>query len=230
MLLTRARAHLGGANITLTAANGIQIGRFNGGGDFRINNDVTNFTVTASGVLTIAADITVADGTRSGGDIALTGGSIAFGAAARTITGTAIRLTGAATGTADLTLIASGTVRTDNSITLTGAGNLTLTSTGGDVRILDDISTEGGLTLNGATGINLNGGVGAKTLSGAIITLTGAARSNQDLTLTASGILTINNDITLTGADLTLALSGMGAIVGPGRPRLTASRGEPHAD
>ena len=216
---------LGGAAITLTSTNGIQIGRFTRGGDFRTNNDVTSLAVNASGMLTIAADITVADGTRSGGDITLTGGSIAFGAAARTITGTAIRLTGAATGTADLTLIASGTVRTDNSITLTGAGNnLTLMSTEGGVRILADISTGGALTLSGATEINLRGGAaGVRALAGAAITLTGAARSDRALTITAGGILTINNDITLTGADLTLTLSGMGAIVTTGRPTLTAS-------
>ena len=196
---------LSGGAITLTSAMGIEIGRFTGRGEFRPNNDAANFTVTASGVLTIAADITVADGTRSGGDIALTGGSIAFGAAARTITGTTIRLRGAATGTADLTITASGLLRINSNITLTGAGDLTLSG--------------------GTDGINFNGGVAVgemKTLSGAAITLTGAARSNRDLTITASGILTINNDITL-GSGLTLALSGAGAIVGTERPRLTAS-------
>ena len=226
---------LSGGAITLTSAttsaSGIEIGRFTGRGEFRPNNDAANLTVTASGVLTIAADITVADGTRSGGDIALTGGSIAFGDAARTITGRAIRLRGAATGTADLTITVSGTLRTDSSITLTGNTNpaLTLMSTGGVVRILAALSTTGALTLNGATEINLRGGVAAgemKTLNGAAITLTGAARSNRDLTITASGILTINNDITLTSSGptgLTLALSGAGAIVATARPRLTAS-------
>ena len=194
---------LTGAAITLTSASGIDIGRFSGSsGAFEVNRRVANLTVTATGVLTIAGSITVADEATEG-DIALTGGSIDFGDAARTITGRAIRLRGAATGTADLTLTARGLLRINSTIALTG----------------------GDLTLSGATEINLNGGVDVgqiKTLSGAIITLTGAARSNRALTLDASGTLTINNDITL-GSGLTLALSGAGAIVATGRPRLTAS-------
>ena len=311
---------LSGGAITLTSAGGIQIGRFNGRGTFFANGIVANLTVTASGVLTIAGNITAA--AASGGDIGLTGGSIAFGDAARTITGTAITLTGVATGTADLTITASGTLTINDNIgigtgalTLRGAGaivgtgrprltastvslrqdaafvgarpfifgttttpidslalttdaaqevlnwmiiedtnltvtsalnvtvrnaigsgesgrnlgngNLTLESTGGVVRIMADISTTGDLTLDASTAINLNGG-GAKTLTGAIITLSGNARSNRDLTITASGTLTINNDITLTGADLTLTLRGAGAISNGGnvgRNRLTLTAG-----
>ena len=105
-----------------------------------------------------------------------------------------------------------------------GDGSITLTSTGGAIRILADISTTGDLTLDASTLINLNGGAGAKTLSGANVTLTGAVLSNRDLTLTASGTLTINSDITLTGDGLTLALSGAGAIGDGGTPTvLTAS-------
>ena len=53
-----------------------------------------------------------------------------------------------------------------------GTGDLTLTSTGGAVRILANITTGGAITLSGGTGgINFNSGVGAKTLSGAAITL-----------------------------------------------------------
>ena len=217
-----------GQNITLTSsANGIQIGRFNGRGTFFTNGIVANLTVNAQGVLTIAADITVASTAASGGGIVLTGGSIAFGAAARTITGGAIALRGAAGGTADLTLTARGTLRVNSNIALTGGTNpaLTLMSTEGGVRILAaEISTTGNMTLSGATGINLNSG-GAKTLSGAAITLNGNARSNRDLTLTTtSGALTINNNITVTGATRTLALRGAGAIVATtGRPRLAAS-------
>ena len=220
---------LSGGDIALTSASGIQIGRFTGAGDFRVNNSVANLTVNAQGTLTIAANITVDSTATSGGDIRLlTGGSINFGAAARTITGTTIRLRGAATGTADLTLTARGLLRINSNINLTSGTNptLTLMSTEGAVRVLADISTTGNMTLSGATEINLNGGVAAgeaKTLSGAIITLTGDARSNRALTITASGTLTINNDITLTGSGLTLALSGAGAIVGTERPRLTAS-------
>ena len=219
------RILLSGQNITLTSANGIEIGRIIRRGVFLMNKSVANFIVTADGTLTIAANITVASTTTTGGDIALTGGSIDFGAAARTITGRAITLSGAARGTADLALTASGILKIKNNITLTGAGSLTLISTGGAVRILDNITTTGNITLSGGTnGINFNNGAGAKTFSGAIITLTGVVVSNRDLTITASGTLTINNDITLTGSGLTLALSGAGAIVGTAdRPRLTAS-------
>ena len=81
-------------------------------------------------------------------------------------------------------------------------GSLTLTSTGGVVRILENISTGGNITLIGGTGgINFNGRA-AKTLSGAAITLRGDARSNRDLTLTATnsgGALTLSGEIVLTG-------------------------------
>ena len=293
------RILLRGGAITLTSAMGVRIGRFSGSGSFFANGGVANLTVNAQGALTIAGNITVASTAASGGDIGLTGGSIAFGDAARTITGRAITLSGAATGTADLTITASGTLTINNDIgigtgalTLRGAGaisnggnvganrltltagtvsleqdaafvgarpfnfstttdllittdaaqdvldwmivanrnltvtsalnvivrsaigplegvrnlgngNLTLESTGGAVRILADISTDGELTLDGATGINLNGG-GAKTLAGAIIMLTGNARSNRDLTITATGVLTINNNINIGTRALTL--------------------------
>ena len=96
---TDSLIELRGGAITLTSAMGIQIGRLNGRGAFLTNGIVANLTVTASGVLTIAGNITVASTAASGGDIRLTGGSIAFGDAARTITGRAITLSGAATGT-----------------------------------------------------------------------------------------------------------------------------------
>ena len=135
---------LNGANITLTAANGIELGRLTRLGGFRINNDIANLTVTASGVLTIAADITADSTARSGGNIALTGsGSITFGAAARTITGRTITLSGGsitfgaeartisgvditlmgvAASDANLTINASSTLTLNSNIALTGAG------------------------------------------------------------------------------------------------------------
>ena len=259
---------------------------------------------------------------RSGGDIELRGRRedamamitpIAF-TDARTITGRAIRLRGAATGAADLTLTASGTLRIDNDIdigantltltsgvgaisnggaapdarpTLTastvslaqvdafaatrlftfaaaigslvlitivnqdvlswmifentnltvqssarvrvtaaigsggrnlGDGDLTLRSTGGNIRIQENISTMGDIILSGLTEINLNSTPtstpGTVTLTGAAITLTGAARSNRALTITATGVLTINNNINigtgtldLTGTSLTFGSS-----------------------
>ena len=294
------RILLRGGAITLTSAMGIQIGRFSGAGTFSTNGGVANLTVTASGVLTIAGNITVASTAASGGDILLTGGSIAFGDAARTITGRVITLTGAATGTADLTITASGTLTINNDIdigagaltlsgagaivnggaanltastvsleqdavftttepfafgTITslaliteaaqvvydwmivtdrnltvesagtvfvrsaiggsgdrnlGAGDITLESTGGTVRIFVDITTGGAITLIGGTGgINFDSR-GAKTLSGGTVMLSGNARSNRDLTLTTtSGALTLNGDIT-TG---TRTLSLMGATI-----------------
>ena len=289
---------LSGQDITLTAAGGITVGRLNGSGIFFVNNSAANFTVTASGVLAIAADITVDSTATSGGDIALTGGSIAFGAAARTISGADITLNGAATGTDSLTITASSALTISNNITLTGmtsilalrsgqgaitgmgtlfattivrlrqvdefaaappfnfgndigslvfitdaaqvvhnwmiamdrdltvespgsvrveaaigagetdrnlgTGNLTLTSTGGLVRILANITTGGAITLNGGTdGINLNStatSTGTVTLTGAAITLTGNVVSNRALALDASDTLRINSNITLTGA------------------------------
>ena len=57
-----------------------------------------------------------------------------------------------------------------------GTGDITLTSTEADIRILGSVSTTGDMTLSGATGINLNGGAaGVRTLAGAIITLSGNA-------------------------------------------------------
>ena len=91
-----------------------------------------------------------------------------------------------------------------------GAGDLTLTSTGGAIRIFENISTTGNITLNGSTGINFNNRA-AKTLSGAAITLTGNALSNRDLTITASGVLTLNGDITATASNLVLT-GGTGGI------------------
>ena len=122
----------------------------------------------------------------------------------------------------DLTVTSVGIVRVAAAIGGSGGrnlgdGNLTLESTGGAVRILANISTGGGLTLNGNTGINLNSGVGAKTLSGGVVTLTGAARSNRALTIMATGgALTINNNINIGTADgriLTLTATG-GFVVG----------------
>ena len=101
-------------------------------------------------------------------------------------------------------------------------GNLTLTSTGGLVRILFGISTGGNLTLIGSTaGINLNSGAGAKTLSGGTVTISGNARSNRALTLTAtSGALTLSGAIALTGTRV-LSLSGSGGIALGGALTLT---------
>ena len=95
-----------------------------------------------------------------------------------------------------------------------GAGALSLTSTGGVLRIIENISTTGDLTLSGNTGINLNGGTGTtKTLTGANVTLSGAAVSNRALTITASsGIVTISGGINTGTSDLSLSTGSSGAI------------------
>ena len=58
-----------------------------------------------------------------------------------------------------------------------GAGSLTLTSTGADIRIEANITTTGAIILDGATGIDTSGG--ARTLSGEGITLVGAVTINR---------------------------------------------------
>ena len=195
-------------------------------GTLRINNSIT---LTGAGNLALSSDTVVrilAGDISAGGNITLSGGTnginLNSGAAAKTLSGAAITLTGDARSNRDLALTASGTLRINNSITL-AAGNLTLSSDT-VVRILGgDISAGGNITLSGGTnGINFNNGAAAKTLSGVDIEITGAARSNQDLALTASGTLTLNNDIDIGTGNLTLT-SGAGAIVATGRPRLTAS-------
>ena len=194
-------------------------------GTLRINNSIT---LTGAGNLALSSDTVVrilAGDISAGGNITLSGGTnginLNSGAAAKTLSGAAITLTGDARSNRDLALTASGTLRINNSITL-AAGNLTLSSDT-VVRILGgDISAGGNITLSGGTnGINFNNGAAAKTLSGVDIEITGAARSNQDLALTASGTLTLNNDIDIGTGNLTLT-SGVGAIVATGRPRLTA--------
>ena len=174
-------------------------------------------SLTSADTIMIREDVSRGDGA-----LILAGTAITFSGGVRTLSGADITLIGSVTSAMALTITASGTLRINSNITLTGAGDLTLMSTGGVVRILADISTTGNMTLSGATGINLNNRA-AKTLSGAIITLTGVVVSNRALTITARGTLTLNNNITLNGANRTLALRGAGAIVGTQRPILTAS-------
>ena len=68
-----------------------------------------------------------------------------------------------------------------------GVRSLTLVSTGADIRIEADITTTGNITLNGSTGIDLNGG--ARTITGGAIALTGVAMSDANVTITATGAL-----------------------------------------
>ena len=172
----------------------------------RVENNITltgtsNLTLMSATVVRIFADIS------TGGDITLSGGTIGINfnnRGAKTLSGAAIMLTGAAVSNRDLTLIASGTLTLNSNIIATGTS---------------------ALSLSGSSGITL--GAEARTITGRAITLRGAATGTADLTLTASGTLTISNDITLTGDGLTLTLSGGGAIsnggnVGANRPLLTA--------
>ena len=173
----------------------------------RVENNITltgtsNLSLMSATVVRIFADIS------TGGDITLSGGTIGINfnnRGAKTLSGAAIMLTGAAVSNRDLTLTASGILTLNSDIIATGTS---------------------ALSLSGSSGITLGGA--ARTITGRAITLTGAATGTADLTLTASGTLTISNDITLTGAGSTLALSGAGAISnggngGANRPALTAS-------
>ena len=270
---------LRGGAIALTSAGGIQVGRLNGRGAFLTNGIVASLTVTATGALTIAGNITVASTAASGGDIGLTASGtltinndINIGTSALTLSGAGAIGNGGNIGRNRLTLTA-GTVSlrqdaafigvrpfnfstttdllittdaaqdvldwmivANRNLTVTSAlnvivrsaigaglgvrdlgdGSLILRSTGGAVRITADISTTGNLTLNGNSGINLRGGV--RTLAGAAITLTGAARSNRALTLTATtfalgdAMSTINvgaNVLTINaGSNLPASLTG----------------------
>ena len=201
-------------NLTVESSNRVRVVAIIGtGGAVGRNLGTGDLTLTSTGgAVRILANIT------TGGAITLSGGtgginlnSTATSTGTVTLTGAAITLSGNALSNRALTITATDALRVENNITLTGTSNLTLSSAT-VVRIFADISTGGDITLSGGTiGINFNNR-GAKTLSGRAITLTGAAVSNRDLTLTVSGTLTLNSNITLTGAVLTLALSGAGAI------------------
>ena len=192
-------ATLTGAAITLTGdARGNRDLTLDASGTLRINS---NITLTGAGNLDLSSDtvVRILANITTGGNITLSGGTnginLNSGAAAKTLSGAAITLTGDARSNRDLTINASGT------LTLNGGIN-TGTSA---------------LSLSGSS-VALGG---ALTLTGGDITLTGAATGTADLTLTASGILTLNNDIAIGANALTLT-SGVGAIVATGRPRLTA--------
>ena len=194
-------------NLTVTSADTVRVGAAIGATVVDRNLGTGNITlVSTGGLVRIFADIT------TGGDLTLNGATgINFNnRAAKTFSGAIITLTGVVVSNRALTLTASGTLRFNNNITLNGMRALSLTSTGGDVRILGNITTGGDLTLNGNTGIDLRSGA-AKTFSGANIMLTGVVVSNRAVTLTASGTLTLNNNIALTGTRA-LSLSGSGGI------------------
>ena len=199
---------LRGGDITLTAVNGIQIGRFTGGGDFMVNNRVASFTVNAQGTSTIAGNITVDSTAADGGGILLIGRSgtpIVF-TGARTITGRNIRLRDAATGAADLTLTASGTLMIENDITLTG-NNLTLAlsgagtiGNGGTVRTLAASTVS--LAQNAAFGTRRP----FRFSAGSLLELTTEAA--QDV---QSWMIVPDNDLTVTSALNVIVRSAIGA-------------------
>ena len=100
--------------------------------------------------------------------------------------------------------IGTGVLRRD-----LGAGNLTLTSTSGFIRVSGDITTSGNIILDGSTGIDLSGG--ARVFRGVDLTLTGAATSDEDVRVVITGLLTLNGDIDTGANALTLRTKG-GAI------------------
>ena len=223
-------------DLTVTSSNRVRVVAIIGTGGVAGRNLGTGaLSLTSTG-----GAVRILDNITTGGNITLSGGAGGINLnGTATLTGAAITLTGDARGNRDLTLDASGTLRINSNITLV-AGNLTLSSDT-VVRILaGDISAGGNITLSaGTNGINLNNGAAAKTLSGVDIEITGDARSNRALTLTASGVLTLNGGIntgtsalslsgssvalggalTLTGGDITLT----GAATGTADLTLTAS-------
>ena len=135
--------------LNLRAVGGVMVGRVDGNGVF--STDGPALDVVASGALTIAADIIAGSDVLTGGSINLTGGGmtpITF-AGVRTLSGTDITLTGAATGTADLSLTARGTLTLNDDITLTSAG-LTLALSGAG-----SIGTGGAATTLTASTVSL---------------------------------------------------------------------------
>ena len=197
-----------GIDLTVTSAGAVFVR--SAIGDGVVGRDL------GTGDLTLRSDteVRILEGISTDGDITLSGGTdgISFnGREAKTLSGADITLTGTTQSNRDLTLTASGTLRINNDITLNGVRALSLTSTGGVIRIFADITTGGDLTLDASTVINLNGG-GAKTLSGAAIMLTGTARSNRNLTITATGVLTLNSDI--AAGTRALELSGSSIALG----------------
>ena len=195
-----------GRNLTVTSAGIVRVTAAIGGSGGRNLGDGSLTLVSTGGLVRILENISTT------GNITLNGADgINFNnRTAKTLSGATVTLTGVVVSNRDLALTASGTLRFNNNITLNGMRALSLTSTGGDVRILGNITTGGDLTLNGNTGIDLRSGV-AKTLSGAIVTLTGMVVSNRAVTINASGILRLNNNIALTGTRA-LSLSGSGGI------------------
>ena len=197
-------------DLTVTSARNVIVRSAIGDGLTGRDLGTGALTLTSTGgVVRIFADISTT------GNLTLNGntGINLSGGAAKTLSGAAITLTGDARSDRDLAITASGTLRINSNITLTGTGALTLSS-GTVVRILaGDISSGGNITLSGGTnGINFNNGAGAKTLSGVDIEITGNARSNRALTLTASGTLTLNGGIN-TGTSA-LSLSGSSVALG----------------
>ena len=88
--------------------------------------------------------------------------------------------------------------------------NLSLTSTSAAIMIDRDIAlVAGNLTLT-ASALNFSGG--ARSLTGANITLNGVATNAGALTINATGTLTLNGNITTTGAASNLSITGTGGI------------------
>ena len=156
-------------------------------------NDTLNFTVTASGVLTLNSDISVLGNSV----FSLTGvGGITLGNPIE-LTGAMITLTGVIDGNNGLTII--NTTFSNNTLTLNS-----------------DINTgTGDLTLSGNDFGSIVLGSGLTSLAGAAVTLTGAMSrpsGTADLTITAAGALTLNDNIDIGTAALSLS-AGAGAIM-----------------
>ena len=227
-------------DITLTAGAVELTGNVDG----TVNSN--NFTITASGDITLNNNINL-----GAGDLILDGTSIVLGDGARILNGGAVTLTGAVSATnTPLTITASGDITINNNINL-GTGALILTATGAnivDVGGVVPVLTASTVSLTqagtfaadlftlaaGVTSLTLDAGSAAQTVHAWM------AVADRALSLTTTGAITIGRDIatgtsslTLVGGTLTLTggariLSGAdialtGAATGTDSLTITAS-------
>jgi hypothetical protein len=196
------------------------------------NGGIVN--ITNSGLLTIAAagdmvldgafDQNGAGAVSTAGDITTTGDNINFDQSV-TITGDVIMSTGGGEagditieddlqGAFDLTLIA-GTMDIQQTVTLTGTGNLSLTANGAGAAIGTsadpvDIAVSGGLTANATNGA---GGIYINDLTNLDVTTIDSGTGNMELNVAGRIRDTAGNETTtdIRGAGLTIkSATGVG--------------------
>ncbi len=202
-------ANANGGTLTLNGSNGVTnqgLLEATGGGTLQINTGITNTggTILASGgTVTNTSSIsggTLTTGTggvmqSSGGGAALNGVTISTGSTYTTATGNTTTLTGTITNQGTLALGGgngnNGTLQMANPVTLTGGGNVVLTTQGsGTAQIIQSASganlTNVDNTLQGA-GVIGNSGLGLTNQTKGTVN---ANASGQSLTLNGGGGVT----------------------------------------